>query len=151
LTSEDRRVFLRNARRLLREHRSGRFRSWIERLRRIDELSRIKLPVAAAFREDGGYDSIPLPSLVVAFMDHDAIVACFDEESQYMLEGSAEPALGVVFSPRSADEVKTAICVVRRFIDLNVALFEMVEELQAWEKCHGDKRLDRGEPSLRAA
>jgi hypothetical protein len=29
--------------------------------------------------------------LVVAFKEHDAIVACFDEESQYMLEGSADP------------------------------------------------------------
>jgi hypothetical protein len=151
LKSEDRRAFLRNARRLLREHRSGRFGSWIERLRQIDGLSKIKLPVDAAFREDGGYDSIPLPSLVVAFKEHDAIIACFDEESQYMLEGSAEPALGVIFSPRNPEEVKTAIRIVRRFVALNVALFEMVEELQAWEKCHGDTRLDRGDPSLRAA
>jgi hypothetical protein len=130
LTSEDRRAFLGHTRRLLAEHRSGIFGSWIERLRRIDRLSRIRLPVEAAFREDGGYDSIPLPSLVVAFKEHDAIVACFDEESQYMLEGSAEPTLGVSFSPRNPEEVKTAIRVISRFVALNVALFELVEELQ---------------------
>jgi hypothetical protein len=151
LTSEDRRAFLWHARRLLRQHRSGRFRSWIRHLHRIDRLSRVRLPVDVAFREDGGYDTIPLPSLVVAFKDHDAIVACFDEEGQYMLEGTAEPALGVVFSPQKPNEVKTAFRMVRQFIALNVALFEMVEELVEWEKRHGGTRLDRGEPSLRTA
>ena len=151
LTSEDRRAFLRHGRLLLAEHRSGRFGSWIENLRRIDRLSRIKLPVDTAFRDDGGYDSIPLPSLVVAFKDHDAIVACFDEESQYMLEASAEPTLGVVFSPQNPEEVKTAIRMVSRFVAMNIALFEMVEEMQSWEKRHEGPHRDRGEPSLRAA
>ena len=114
-------------------------------------LSRIKLPVDASFREDGGYDTIPLPSLVVAFKDHDAIVACFDEESQYMLEGSAEPTLGIVFSPQKPEEVRSAIRVVRRFVALNVTLFEMVEELADWEKRHEGTHLDRGESSLRVA
>jgi hypothetical protein len=63
LTSEDRRAFLRHGRRLIAEHRSGRFGSWIERLRRIDRLSGIKLPVDTAFREDGGYDCHRLLSL----------------------------------------------------------------------------------------
>jgi hypothetical protein len=151
LTSEDRRAFLRHTRRLLRQHRSGRFGSWIQHLQRIDRLSRIRLRVDAAFREDGGCDTIPLPSLVVSFKDHDAIVACFDEESQYMLEVSPEPALDIIFSPQEPEEVKTAVRMVRRFIALNVALFEMVEELQAWEKHDGNSHLDRGEPSLRAA
>jgi hypothetical protein len=130
LTSEDRRTFLRHARRLLQQHRSGRFGSWIEHLHRIDRLSRIRLSVDTAFREDGGYDTIPLPSLVVAFKEHDAIVACFDEESQYMLEGTAEPALGIVFSPQEPEEVKTAVRMVRRFVALNIDLFEIVEELK---------------------
>jgi hypothetical protein len=151
LTSEDRRAFLRHSRRLLRQHRSGRFGSWIEHLHRIDRLSRIRQRVDAAFCEDGGYDTIPLPSLVVSFKDHDAIAACFDEESQYMLEASAEPALGIVFPPQKPVEVKTAVRMIRRFIALNVALFEMVEELVEWEKRHGGTHLDRGEPSLRAA
>jgi hypothetical protein len=151
LKRDDHHAFLRHARQVLMEHRHGRFHSWIERLRSIDRLSRIRLRTHACFREDGGYDTIPLPSLVIAFKDHDAIVACFDLESQYMLEGSAEPALGVVFSPDNADEVKTAIRAVSRFAALNVALFEMVEELAEWEKCDAGTCLDRGEPSLRAA
>jgi hypothetical protein len=151
LKREDHQAFVRRSRRLLQEHRRGRFGSWLERLRKIDQLSRIKLSVDSSFREDGGYDTIPLPSLVVAFKDHDAIVACFDEESQYMLEGSAEPTLGVVFSPQEPEEVRTAIRKVRRFIALNVELFEMVEELAEWEKRHGGTHLNRGEPPLRVA
>ena len=130
LTRDDHHAFHRRARRLLAGHRHGKFGEWMERLRRIERLSRVRLPIDAYFREEGGYDSIPLPSLVVAFKDHDAIVACFDEESQYMLEGSAEPTLGVVFSPQTSEEVKNAARVVRRFVALNVELFELVEELQ---------------------
>ena len=130
LKREDRHAFVRRARCLLVEHREGRFGSWIGRLRRIDRLSRIKLPIDTYFREDGGYDSIPLPCLVIAFKDHDAIVACFDEESQHMLEVSSEPTLGVVFSPQKPEDVRNAIRTVRRFIALNVEVFELVEELQ---------------------
>ena len=148
---EDHPTFVRNARRLLAKHRRGKYRSWIEHLRNIDRLSRVKIPSDSCFREDGRYDSIPLPSLLVAFMDHDAIVACFNEENQYMLEGSVEPTLGLVFSPQNPDEVKRAIRVVRRFVALNIELFEMVEELQEWEKRDAGTHLDRGEPSLRAA
>jgi hypothetical protein len=151
LKRDDHHAFVRHVRQVLMEHRRGRFRSWIEQLRRIDRLSRIRLRTDARFREDGGYDTIPLPSLLVAFEDQDAIVACFDEESQYMLESSAEPALGIVFSPQKPDEVKTAIRTVRWFVAFNVALFEMVEDVAEWEKRHGGTHLDRGEPSLRAA
>jgi hypothetical protein len=117
------------ARRLLAKHRNGRYRSWIERLRTLERLSRVRLPSDPSFREDGGYDSTPLPSLVVAFKEHDAIVACFDEESQYMLEGSAEPALGVVFSPRDPMEVRKAVQTVSRFVAFNCELFRLVEDL----------------------
>jgi hypothetical protein len=140
------------ARRLLSKHRNGRYRSWIERLRTLERLSRVRLPSDSSFREDGGYDTIPLPSLVVAFKEHDAIVACFDEESQYMLEGTAEPALGLVFSPREAEEVRCVVRMVSRFVGFNCELFQLFEDLTDWEKnCHAGAHLDRGEPSLRAA
>ena len=139
------------ARRLLREHESGPFGSWIERLRRIERLSRISIQTDPNFREDGGYDSIPLPSLVVAFKDHDAIVACFDEEGQYMLEGSSEPTLGVIFAPQKPEDVKRAVRAVERFVALNYELFQLVEAIQDWEKCDGDTNLNRREPALRAA
>ena len=83
--------------------------------------------------------------------DRDAITACFDEEGQYMLEGSSEPTVGVAFSPQEPEEVKQTLRIVGRFVDLNCELFQLAEELQEWEKRHADKRLDRGEPSLRAA
>ena len=148
LKKDDHHAFIRRARRLLSEHRKGNYGTWIERLHKIDRLSRVRLPADDYFREDGGYDSIPLPSLVVAFKNQDAIVACFDEESQYMLECSAEPTIGVVFSPSKPEELKRAAHVVSRFVALNVELFRMVEEMAEWEKRHGNTRLDRGESSL---
>ncbi|MGA8086124.1 MAG: hypothetical protein WCA10_02385 [Terracidiphilus sp.] len=151
LKSEDHRAFTLGARQLLMKHARGKFRGWIERLRAIQRLSRMRLPADAYFREDGGYDTIPLPSLLVAFKEHDAAVACFDEESQYMLEGSAEPTLGVVFSPQKHEEVRHALRVVGRFIALNYELFQLVEALAEWEKRHAGTCLDRGEPSFRAA
>jgi hypothetical protein len=92
-----------------------------------------------------------VPSLVVAFKEHDAIIACFDEEGQYMLEVSSEPTLGVIFSPHKQEEVRLAVRAVGRFVALNHELFQLVEELQVWEKCDGDTRLNRREPALRAA
>ena len=139
------------ARKLLSCHKKGKYRSWIEKLRHIERLSRLRLPSDDSFREDGGYDTMPLPSLVVAFKEHDAIVACFDEESQYMLEGSAEPTLGVVFSPWNTSEVRRALRSVSRFIALNSELFQLVEELAEWEKDHAGTHIDRGEPALRTA
>jgi hypothetical protein len=139
------------ARRLLGRHRHGKYGAWIDRLRNIERLSRIQLPSDGAFREDGEYDTIPLPSLLVVFKEHDAIVACFDEESQYMLEGTAEPALGVIFSPRKPNEVRRAARTVSRFVAFNCELFQLVETITEWDKCHADSHLDRRESSLRAA
>jgi hypothetical protein len=140
-----------DARRLLAAHRGGRYSSWIGRLRKVQQLSRLRLSQSRDFLHDCGYDSPPLPSLIVAFKDHDAVVACFDEEGQYMLESSAEPALGVMFCPQKQEEVRYALRIVGRFLALNQELFQLVEELQEWEKHHESTRCDRAEPSLRAA
>jgi DNA-binding transcriptional ArsR family regulator len=136
---------------LLRRFRNGKFRSWFERLRRIQRLSRLSLKQSREFLESGYYDDPPLPSLLVAFKEHDAITACFDEEGQYMMEGTAEPVACVVFSPRQPEQVRHAIRIVDRFIALNCALFELVEEIQEWEKRDAGTSIDRGEPLLRAA
>jgi len=149
LKCDDHRRYRRDARRLLAEHRKGSFGRWIEHVEKINRLARLRMPTDSCFREEGGYDSIPLPCLIVAFNDHDAIVACFDEEGNYMLEGSSEPTVGVVFSPDKPDEVRNAIRVVERFIALNIELFELVEEVKKWETRYGGTRLDRREPSLR--
>ena len=136
-------------RELLRRFRNGKFSSWFERLRRIQRLSRLPLKQSREFLESGYYDDPPLPSLLVAFKEHDAITACFDEEGQSMMEGTAEPAVCVVFSPRKPDEVRQALRIADRFIALNCELFLLIEEIQ--EKCNASASVDRGEPSLRAA
>jgi hypothetical protein len=138
-------------RKLLSRFRNGRFGSWIERLRRIQRLSRLPLKQSRDYLESGYYDDPPLPSLLVSFKEHDAIIACFDEEGQSMMEGTAEPTVCVVFSPRKADEVRHALRIVERFVAINCALFQLVEEIQGWEKCDAGTSIDRGEPSLRVA
>jgi hypothetical protein len=142
-------------RELLRRFRNGKFGSqyvsWILRLRSIQRLSRLQLKQSRDYLESGYYDDPPLPSLLVSFKEHDAIIACFDEEGQSMMEGSAEPTLCAVFSPRDGSEVRHAVRIVGRFIAFNCELFQLVEEIQAWEKCHEGACVDRGEPSLRVA
>jgi hypothetical protein len=142
------------SRRLLRKHSNGRYSSRISRLRRLQQLSRIRVRPAYSFIEEGNYDSPSLPSLLVAFKERDAITACFDEEGKYMLEGTSEPALGVAFHPQNREEVRQAVRIVERFVLFNHELLQLVEDLHEWEKSennHADTRLDRGEPSLRAA
>jgi hypothetical protein len=121
-------------RELLRRFCNGRYGSWIKRLRRIQRLSRLPLKQSRDYIESGYYDEPPLPSLLITFKEHDAITACFDEEGQYMMEGTAEPSVCVVFSPRKAEEVRHALQIVGRFVALNRELFELVEEIQSWEK-----------------
>jgi hypothetical protein len=138
-------------RELLLRYRNGSYGSWIERLRRIQRLSRMPLKQSRNYLESGYDDDPPLPSLLVSFKEHDAIIACFDEEGQSMMEGSAEPMVCVVFSPRAPEEVRYALRTLERFIAINCELFQLVEEIHAWEKCHASACVDRGESSLRAA
>jgi len=138
-------------RRLLRAHGNGPYRSWIDRLRKMQRLSRLRVEQSQQSLEDRYYDGPPLPSLLVAFKDRDAITACFDEEGQHMLEGSSEPTVCFVFSPKNADEVKHAVRVIKRFVAFNAELFELVEELQGWEKENASSDSNRGESPLRAA
>ncbi len=139
-------------RRLLRAHGKGPYRSWIDLLRKMQRISRLRFEQRREPLEDRYYDSPPLPSLLISFKERDAITASFDEEGQHMLEGSSEPTVCVVFSPKKADEVQHAMKVIERFIAFNTALFELVEELQDWEKSeYAGSDSNRGEPSLRAA
>jgi hypothetical protein len=119
-----------SARKLLLRHRRGPFGSWIERLRTISKIARLLRKTGRELDESGYFDSPPLPSLLIAFKQHDAITACFDEESQYMMDSMPEPALSIVFCPRDADEVARTRKVVERFIAINCELFQLVEEIQ---------------------
>jgi hypothetical protein len=137
-------------RRLLASHANGRHGSWIRRLRTLNRLARVQAPTDREVVR-GNYDGPPLPALILAFRDHDAIVACFDEESQYMLEASSEPTLCVVFTPDNRAEFERACAAVRRFVTFNVELFTLVEEIGAGEVGHECEHSDRGDSSLRAA
>jgi len=135
---------------LLRLYRNGHFKDWISRLRRIEQLARLPVKQSREYIEEGYYDQPPLPCLLVCFREQDAIVACFDEESQSMLEATSEPALCAIFSPADPAEVRNALRIVARFVQINAELFSFVESIHA-EDNHGDPSLDRSEPSLRAA
>lgn len=140
-----------NDRVLLRLHCKGRFKDWIGQLRRIEQLVRLPLKQSREYFEEGYYDQPPLPCLLVCFKEQDAIVACFDEESQSMLECSSEPALCAIFSPANPAEVRKALRLVARFIEINSELFSLVESIHESEARRGDPSFDRSEPSPRAA
>jgi hypothetical protein len=137
--------------RLLSRHKNGCYGSWIRRLRMLNRLARAAVSTDQEVLRDN-YDGPPLPSLILAFRDHDAVVACFDEESQHMLEASSEPTFCVIFSPDSPAEFERAGRAVSRFVAYNVELFALVEEIATWEATsHGSENRNRGDTSLRVA
>jgi len=137
-------------RRLLWRHRNGRYRNWIRHVEAIARLSRIR---ARSFEpaDDGYYDGPPLPALLVIFEEHDAVAACFDEESQYMLEGSAEPAFCTAFRLDNPEECSAAMRAAERFVLVNRTVCELIEEIQSWEAVNEGRDRDRRDASLRAA
>jgi hypothetical protein len=50
----------------------------------------------------------PLPALLISFKHHDAVSACFDDESQALLEASPEPNLIVEVNPSDRAGVRRA-------------------------------------------
>jgi hypothetical protein len=137
-------------RRLLRRHRNGRFRSWIGHVETIAMLARLRARSSEREDLDGYYDGPPLPAVLIVFEDHDAVAACFDEESQHMLEGSAEPAFCAVFALDNAEQCAAARRAVERFIRVNRELCELIEAIHR-ENCDEGRGLDRRNASLRAA
>jgi len=140
-----------NARCRLHQAQKSKHKSWLLHLRRMQRLARLNVGPQREYLDTFNYDSPPLPSLLVAFEERDAITACFDEEGQQMLEGSSEPALLVFFDPKNPTEVRNAIRSVTRFLLFNQELFELAEELTQWEKDHGSTPLDRSDSSVRTA
>ncbi len=139
-------------RRLLRRHRNGQYRNWIRQVETIAKLSRVKARSFEPADYDEYYDGPPLPALLIVFEEHDAVAACFDEESQHMLEGSAEPAFCAVFTLDDADQCTAAMRAAERFVLTNRSVCELIEDIQAWEKNGNEGRdRDRGDASLRVA
>jgi hypothetical protein len=138
-------------RRLLWRHRNGRYRNWIRHVETIARLARVKVRSFEPKDNDGCYDGPPLPALLIVFEEHDAIAACFDEESQHMLEGSAEPAFCAVFRPDDAQQCSAAMRAAERFVLVNREVCELIEEIHALEKSDEGRDLNRGDASLRTA
>lgn len=138
--------------RLLWRHRNGRYRNWIRHVETIAKLARVRARSFEPADYGGYYDGPPLPALLIVFEEHDAIAACFDEESQHMLEGSAEPAFCAVFTLDNAEQCSAAMRAAERFVLVNREVCQLIEDIQAWEKDGNESRdLDRGDASLRAA
>jgi hypothetical protein len=138
--------------RLLRRHRNGRYRNWIRHVETIAKPARVKARSFEPADYDGYYDGPPLPALLIVFEEHDAVAACFDEESQHMLEGSAEPAFCAVFTLDGPEQCSAAMRAAEWFLLVNRELCELIESIQGWEKSSNESRgVDRGDASLRAA
>jgi len=138
-------------RRLLRRHRNGRYRSWIRHLEAIAKFARVSARSLEPSDYDGYYDGPPLPALLIVFEEHDAVAACFDEESQHMLEGSAEPAFCAVFTLDNAQQCSAAMRAAERFVLVNREVCELIEEIHALEKGDEGRDFNRRDASLRAA
>jgi hypothetical protein len=138
-------------RRLLWRHRNGRYRIWIRHVEAIARLSRVRARSFDPPDYDGYYDGPPLPALLIVFEEHDAVAACFDEESQHMLEGSAEPAFCAVFTLDDAKQRSAAMRAAERFVLMNREVCELIEEIHALEKSDEGRDFNRGDASLRAA
>ena len=118
LKPESRRSSL-DHRRMLSRHSTGRYRNWIQHVEAIARLSRVSMRSLQMDNFDGYYDGPPVPALLIVFEEHDAVAACFDEESQHMLEGSSEPTFCTVFALEDAEQcarsksssVLTGMCV----------------------------------------
>ena len=138
-------------RRLLRCHRNGRYRNWIRHVEAIAKLARVSVKSFEQADYDGYYDGPPLPALLIVFEDHDAVAACFDEESQHMLEGSAEPASCAVFTLDNLEECSTAMRAAERIELVNREVCELIEAIQELEQNNEGRGVDRRDASLRAA
>jgi hypothetical protein len=88
---------------------------------------------------------------LVVFEEHDEVAACFDEESQHMLEGSSEPTLHAVFKLEDAEQCSRAMRAVERFVRVNLTVCELIEAIQSWENVHEGRGFDRRDASLRTA
>lgn len=138
-------------RRMLSHHSTGRYRNWIRQVEAIAKLSRVTTRSLRADDFDGYYDGPPVPALLIVFEEHDAVAACFDEESQHMLEGSSEPTFCTVFTLDDAEQCSRAMRAVERFVRVNRNVCELIEAIQSWENGDEVRGFDRRDASLRAA
>jgi hypothetical protein len=114
----------REARILLRSAQNSPCKEWIDRLLRINRLSRLRV---SRLNIDRDYDYPPLPSLLVIFHRNDAVEASFEAEAQYMYEVSHEPTYAATFHLDDMEECRGILRSLAAFCLLNRELFELAD------------------------
>lgn len=95
-------------RRLISSLQDERIRRLLEAAVNLDRISRASSPpeISESTREAFMDSNPPLPALLVSFKRQDAIMGCFDEESEAMLEVTPEPCFLAEINPRDAESVR---------------------------------------------
>jgi hypothetical protein len=134
---------------LLKKHRTGRYGSVIER---VLTMAAIK-PRSAhpLFQRKRYWDDQPLPSWLVFFQRGDTITQAFDEASNSMHESSHESTWITVLNPSDVNALRTTLEEVKKFVDINLQMRELVKESEKLEKQHASIRQRRIDNQLLAA
>jgi hypothetical protein len=130
---------------LLRRHRDGPYRAWIEKLLAIHRFSRSNRRL---MQFEGEYDYPSLPLLLVVFRENDAVHACFDQESDSFNQGDNEPACAVCFLPEDKEDCDNALRTAATFLKLTRELAELIKLLNNHEEEDARQRKHRAQPAL---
>ncbi|HEV2416502.1 MAG TPA: hypothetical protein VGX94_01730 [Terriglobia bacterium] len=97
-------------RRLITSLQDERIRRLLDAAVNLDRISRASSPpeISESTREAFMDANPPLPGLVVSFKRQDAIMGCFDEESETMLEVTPEPCFLAEINPQDTRSVRRA-------------------------------------------
>lgn len=97
-------------RRVISSLQDERIRRLLEAAVNLDRISRASSSpeISESTREAFMDSNPPLPALLVSFKRQDAIMGCFDEESEAMLEVTPEPCFLVEINPQEARSVRKA-------------------------------------------
>jgi len=138
--------------RLLNGHKSGHYRALILSLLRLRKHSRLKPRQSLKLNTESLYDAGPLPSVLIVFKQHDAVMATFDQEFENAYECSHEPQLALKCNPAQPAQVRETLRVLSTFFRINKELCFLLETLSQFaEKTDGADNCDRSQPQLRAA
>jgi len=109
----------------------------------LDRISgRVRLPEIPEPIRDAFCDcNPPVPILLAIFQQGDAIEACFDEESQLMLEATPEPWPLIPFNGTDATSTKRAFACLKDALDTLLAARRVLDLVPGWEPIRrGDRK-----------
>ena len=99
-------------------------------LRLHDVAKRSKHPkMTEEIREELSDCNPPLPCLLAAFSEHDAVEACFDEEAQSALEMEPQPNLIIPVNVKDSASVRSAFRALRGFCQTVAAASKLMDLL----------------------